>query len=278
MQAIDFGRAYFWFRLDPRVQPTITVTRPLPTTVLNVRINLECRCAVTHRRTGAKHSYVLGASCKTELVGPDRDLWMEPNADFCVAVSNDDFMVLKSWARNNMPVEAHPEVSGVPVERQSGISSDAWAEFAFDLPEVRGHGLGSIEDIIAAIRGRCPIVSRTEYDDGNYHVVIEHPVKTINYCEVDRVYQTDTGPILLPDLSPQRLERCERFVECFDLAYSAFNSAGWAEFIVNVPTPVGEGISVNHYSRPRRIEPVRNSLIQLVDQSNSLQLDGHHFK
>jgi hypothetical protein len=136
------------------------------------------------------------------------------------------------------------------------------------MQKARGQELPTVSGIIEAIRGDRPIVARTQYKDGDWDVTIDHPAKTLNYSEVDDVYQTDTGPILLPDLSSERLSRVRRLVECFDLAYAAFNSIGWAEFIINVPTPVGGGLSVNHYSKTRRIEPVTNSLIEVIGESS----------
>lgn len=267
MQTINFCRSYLRFRIEPRLQPAITVTRPMPTSVLNVRINVDCRCELANRRTGANQVYVLGASCKTELVGAARDVWMEPNADFCLVASQEEFLVMKSWACHNLPVAKHPESVGVPLERQSGRASEAWTDYGYQLAPARGQALRSIDEIIAAIRGDRPMVARTRYDDGDWQVTIEHPVKTINFSERDNVYQTDTGPVLLPDLSADRLARSNRLVECFDLAFAAFNSVGWAEFIVNVPTPVADGVSVNHYSKPRRIEPAENSLIEVLAES-----------
>jgi hypothetical protein len=197
---------------------------------------------------------------------------MEPNADFCVVTSKDEFLVLKSWACNNMPVEKHPDVAGVPQERQSCAASEGWADYGVHLHAAHGRTLNSIDEIIAAIRGDLPIVARTKYTAGDWQVTLEHPVKTINYSERENVFQTDTGPVLLPDLSLDRLARSNRLVECFDLAYAAFNSAGWAEFIVNVPTPVGAEVSVNHYSKPRRIEPVENVLIEVQTDSPQRQV------
>lgn len=267
MHTIDFAGSYLRFRIDRQAQAAITVTHAMPTTVNNVRINIECRCELIDLRTSRSHVYVLSASCKTERVGADRDCWLEPNADFCLAISNEEFLTFKSWARQGLPVARHPEAAGVPMERQSGLCCEAWTDHTFQLHRARGRSLNSIEMIIDAIRGDRPLVSHTEYQNGDYRVVIDHPIKTINYSEREGVFQTDTGPILLPDLSPERLARCERLIECFDLAYSAFNSTGWAEFIINVPTPVTDDISVNHYSRPRRIEPVQNMLIEVLDET-----------
>ena len=77
------------------------------------------------------------------------------------------------------------------------------------------------------------------------------------------IYQTDTGPIVLPDLSPERLARTNRCIEMFDLAFSAFNCSEWAEFVICVPTPVAEQISVDHYSKFRRIDNAENVIIQI---------------
>jgi hypothetical protein len=165
-----------------------------------------------------------------------------------------------------MPVDKHPDAVGVPLERQAGRSAEAWTEYGYELRKSRGQALPTVDKIIEAIRSDRPIVARTTYEDGDWEVTIDHPAKTLNYSERDGVYQTDTGPILLPDLSPERLRRGGRLVECFDLAYAAFNSTGWAEFIINVPTPVGAGLSVNHYSKTRRIEPVTNSLFEVTDE------------
>jgi hypothetical protein len=269
MQVIDFTRSYLRFRIDPRVKPAITVTRPMPTRELNVRIVLDCRCELRNRLTEERHEFVLTASCKTELVGAKRDLWMEPNADFCVVASHDEFLTLKSWAQCNMQVAKHPDVIGVPLERQSGSSRDAWAEFDYRCRLVQGRAVRSIHEISATIRSERPLVARIQYDDGPWTVTIDHPVKTFNYSETDDVYQTDTGPILLPELTRDRLEKSSRLIDCFDLAYSAFNSESWAEFIINVPTPIGNGKCVNHYSKTRRIEPAMNSLFELVDESQS---------
>ncbi len=104
------------------------------------------------------------------------------------------------------------------------------------------------------------LVSRTEYSDGGYDICIEHPVKTMNVTDRERVFQTDTGPIILPNFERE----VERPIEYFELAFSAFNAPDWAEFAINAPTPLNDEISVNHYSQTRRIENTRNSLIALT--------------
>ncbi len=261
---IDFSRSFIRFRVDLAAQPAITLSHKPPTTVNNVRIGIECRCELVHRPTGTRRIYALGTSCKTERVGAARYLWLEPNADFCLVLSAEDFLIIKNWQKCNMGVMRFPPSLGVQPERQIGNPREAWVESSITFREVpAARTLDSVEAIMAAIRTDQPIVSHTEYDDGDYRVVIDHPVKTVNFSEREGVFQTDTGPILLPDLSPARLAAEPALIGCLDLAYSAFNARDWAEFIVQAPTPVSEGIEVNHYSRPRRIANTRNVLLAL---------------
>lgn len=258
----DFARSFLRFRVDLAEQAAITLSHKPPTTVNNVRIGIECRCELIHRPSGARQTYALGASCKTERVGAPRGLWLEPNADFCLTLADQEFLIIKNWQKCNMGVMRFPPSLGVQPERQIGNPREAWVESSVTFREVPvARTLDSVETIIAAIRTDRPIVSHTEYDDGDYRVVIDHPVKTINYSEREGIFQTDTGPILLPDLSPARLAAEPSLIGCFDLAYSAFNASDWAEFIVQAPTPVSAEIAVNHYSRPRQETGTCNVLL-----------------
>jgi hypothetical protein len=263
MNVYDFNRSFITFRVDFDEKPPITLSHRPPTPVNNTRISIECCCELTHRENGSSTRYVLGASCKTEAVGAERDIWTLPNADFCLAASEEEFLILKSWHRNNPGVMRYPASLGPQPERQSGAVEDVWTRFKIDLCPAEGRELDSVQAIIDGTFRNNPLACRIEYDEGDYHVCIDHPIKTMNVNEKDLIYQTDTGPILLPDLSAERLRQSERLIETLDLAYSAFNSPTWAEFIINVPTPVAEGVSVNHYSRTRRIENARNAIFEL---------------
>ena len=268
MDTIDFSRSCLRFRVDLAAQPAITLSHKMPTTVNNVRILLECRTTLTHVRTGQVISYVLGASCKTERVGGTDPLWLEPNADFCLAASKDEFLITKCWQRNNIGVMRNPPSLGPQPERQIGLVPEAWASFSIEPRIVKGRMLAGVHEVINAIRDDKPIVAVLEYTEGDYRVVIEHPVKTINYSEKELVYQTDTGPVLVPDLTPERRKNEPRLIGCMDLAYAAFNNPEWADVILQVPTPVhaekAPGVTVSHYSKPRRITGMANRLVEVV--------------
>jgi hypothetical protein len=132
-----------------------------------------------------------------------------------------------------------------------------------DLYPLNGRVLESKEAIIKATFRNRRLVGTIEYEEGVYHVCIIHPIKTINVNERDHIVQTDTGPITLPDLSPGRLQKSKYFIETLDLADCAFNNPAWAEFIIQVPTPIGDAVYENHYSKTRRIENMKNTVIEI---------------
>src|SRR5690349_4898050 len=121
MQTVDFSRSYIRFRIDLKSQPAITLSHNPPTTLNEVRINLECRCVLQNRATGKQSIYGLGAQCQAEQVGAARDLWLLPNADFNLTASEEEFLVIKRWQKNNMGIKRFPPTLGDQPERQSGI-------------------------------------------------------------------------------------------------------------------------------------------------------------
>lgn len=249
----DFARSFFTFRIDLEAQPAITLTHKPPTTLNNARIQLECCCTIT-KPDGTEVVFALGASCKTEQVGASGDLWLEPNADFCLIASQEEFLIIKQFAHRGLstPIGAH--------NRQSGRVADAWSNFKFDVVRVPATELQNFDDIFEATLTNQILVARSEWQGNGYGVRLEYPVKTFNVTERERVYQTDTGPNILPNLSALRLATSENLAECFDLAYSAFNAPDWIEFVINAPQQVADGVEVDHYQQTRRIDNVRNTL------------------
>ena len=256
--ACDFNTSFFHFEIDHKVRPAITITAKQPIPHNQVRIPLECRCEVTDG-DGQKGHYVLAASCKTERVGVEQDIWMNPNADFCVVCSDEDFVIIKRWQECDITLERESGMAQ-PVERQVGKCDEAWTGHRRDVQMVAAQLLESNQQIIEATLGNRPIVSRTEFDlSSGQHVMIEYPIKTINVSNRAGNYQVDTGPVLYPDLSIGH----EQFVGNFRLAFIAHNCPQWAEFVVNVPTPISGGAQVNHFSKPMRVDG-RNSMLELT--------------
>ena len=244
--------------MDFANQPAITVSHEPPSTLNNVRIQLESRCIITNRKTNASTEYVLGASCKTERVGVDKDIWIEPNADFCLVLSDSEFLIMKSWDENDKGVMLYPPSLGQQPERHIGRIQDAYDATSINLNMMQAKTL-SRRDIVNATLGGTLLNGRVEYSAlDQYDVVLDFPIKTMNVSERDWIYQTDTGPILFPDFS----EPFDHLIETLKLAYVAYNCPDWAEFIVQVPTQLREGVSVNHYAKSVRLDS-KNQVLDL---------------
>lgn len=248
----DFSRSFLTFRMDLTITRPRTVSQPPPFTLNNARFPIECVCRIQHAESpGVAQEYVLGASCKAEQVNVSENIWHEPPADMCLIASREEFLVIKSWDRNNRGVMLCPAELGPQPERQAGLVSDAFTQLHIDCRPVEGRLLNTPEDVVSAILGNLPLVSlsRIAQPDGSL-IELEYPVKVVNAGEREMFYQLDTGPVLFPDDSAfdgtLQISRLR-------LAFIAHNNSGCTELLLNVPTPIGSGFSVNHYSRPVRV-------------------------
>ena len=244
MKVLDYARSSLIFRIDTLVKPPITASHKPPFSLNNARILLESSCWITDERDGRTRRFVHGASCKTERVGVERDIWIQPNADFIPIASEERILVLKTYARQGDSIPLWPEGRGAQNERQEVSLDDAYSGFSVDLTEVEAHPLPDAQAIVTAVLEAQRLVARTTLKEGPYTAVIEYPVKTINANERDWIYQTDTGSHLFPDLTRD----ADALLTGMELAFSAFNVPEWIEFIVRTPTQLTEDIRVWHYS------------------------------
>lgn len=262
MRVPDFQRSFLTFTSDDDRKQVRTRSHPAPYRFNAARIQLESVCTLT-AADGATHRYVLGAACKSEIVGLDRDLWLHPNADFCPVACESEILILKSWITNQTEVMLEPPSLGRQPERQVGLTADLFIDFEIRVRETDGEVMDSTERIIAATYAQRPLVARLQYRDAGYRVRIDHPVKTMNVNPRDGVFQTDTGPLLLPDFTRERDQGL--LVSAFELAFAAFNRPAFAELVIRRPTPVAGGgaVTANHYEESRRIEAMDNQVLAL---------------
>lgn len=259
MQVLDFPRSTITWRIDLDVFPPGTLSHQPPYPMNNSRIAIESRCRVLDRETGRTQTFVLGASCKTERVGAERDLFLEPNADFMPIVSDDAFMHLKTFARRGTTRAKFPPGSGDQPDRLRVPLRGTYVSMVWDLQEHEGELLPDAQAICEATLARDLMVASTTIRHGRYEAVIEYPVKTMNANEREWVYQTDTGPVLYPDLEAPPEELHERL----DVAFEAHNAPDWAQFIVRRPTVIGDGIEVYHYDQSIRLDGVENAIYRI---------------
>jgi hypothetical protein len=261
VKLLEFARSTILFRIDLDVLPPPTLSHKPPFQMNNARIQIDGVCRVTERASGRLHTFVLGGDCKTERVGATADLFLEPNADFIPLFSNDAFMHIKTFARAGTHAPAYPPGSGEQSDRLTAKLTDTFVDAHFDLVEVEGERLADGAAIVASILANDVIVGIHRLQTDRYDVEIEYPVKTINANERDIVYQTDTGPILWPDLERDPAD----LLTGLELAFTAANAPDWAQIIVRGRTSIADGVEVYHYVNSIRVEGIANEFYRLPD-------------
>jgi hypothetical protein len=200
---------------------------------------------------------VLGVSCKTEQVWVSSGVWHQPDADMLMWASREQFVIYKRWDKVDKGVMLFPPELGPQPSKMLGDPQQAFDSFAVDLAWQPGRVLEDVDQIVAELFSERLMIAQTEYRVNGFHVLLEYPVKTVNFSEREKYYQVDTGPVLLPDpQTPGSILDCR-------LAYVAHNCPEWAEFIVDVPTPLTDTIKVHHYSQSERVDETINRMIAL---------------
>lgn len=228
-----------------------------PSLANSVRFWIESRTTLVDESNGSRIVFYQCASCKSENTFGEKDLFYQDNYDFMPIFGGDDLLIFRRHARITDRY------------RQLTKAVDVWGEPILKLrygKQVRElEGWEAIRDATAA---GAPIVSQTEIhnEETGLRAVIECPVKTMNISLEKKMYQVDTGPLALPDLS----RRFEPPIDSLRLAFVAFNAPDFADFVIEQPTPVVENdvevTKIYHYSNPISL-PAKNRLLALGSPS-----------
>lgn len=217
-----------------------------------VRFWIESRTRVIDERLGSFEDFFQAASCKSEHTFHKKNLFHEDNYDFLPIFSAEYGLIFRRKAylnTNYRETRAYETMFG-----------------GHDLHLVVGSRIRELpeNDKIQSETYRfSPLVSQTEiWDEGtNLRAIIECPVKTMNTRRTDNLYQVDTGPIAFPNLTKRR----ERLVDLLSLAFIAFNTPHFADFVIETPTTVDvtqPNVQVHHYSNITSL-PAHNSVFAL---------------
>lgn len=218
----------------------------------SVRMWIESRTTIHDLRAGTTTDYYQCGSCKSEDTFATENLFYNDNYDFLPIFGDGKVLVFRRHV-NERPgryktVKLMKEMWGdnplIHLPSPADITElDTWEKIK--------------ESTIAGI----PIVTQTEIhnEELGLSAIIECPCKTININDSRKLYQTDTGPIALPDLG----RRYDVQIDCLRLAFIAFNVPEFADFVIEVPTPIlvdnKEVTTVHHYSELLSL-PVLNKL------------------
>ena len=224
-----------------------------------VRFWVESRTILIDEQKASQQVFYQCGSCKSENTFAEKDLFIKRNYDFLPILGGQDWLIFR---RPNQISETY-----------RSVQSSVWGKPILKLRRPgRANELKSFAAIRDATAEGLPIVARTEIanEETRLRAVIEYPVKTMNIEAERSIYQVDTGPIALPDLT----KRYDQPIECLKLAFVAFNAPHFADFVVEQPTAVvHDGLErpeTYHYSNPFSL-PAQNRLlaIPLPEQVNN---------
>ncbi|CAG5018585.1 hypothetical protein DYBT9275_06031 [Dyadobacter sp. CECT 9275] len=206
----------------------------------SVRMWIESRTVITDTQTGKTIEYFQGGACKSEDTFAAKNLFYQDNYDFTPIFGDGKVLVFRRHVN----------------ERKGYRSIKTMGNMWGSDPIIRLPAapviteLDTWEKINKATMAGIPIVTQTVITnkETGMSAMIECPCKTININRAKKLYQTDTGPVVLPDLT----KKYDELMDSLRLAYIAFNAPDFADFVVEVPTPVLEKgkqvASVYHFS------------------------------
>lgn len=197
---------------------------------------VESRCRVSDPRANQVREYYQCGSCKSEDTFATENLFKRPNYDFLPVFTPGQTIVFRRPAALS--------------ERYQTVSGPLWGGSMPRIRTARAHALADASQIGAAVAAALPLVGQVEISDpeSGRSVLLEFPIKTMNLSVDGTRWQVDTGPMVLPDLKAPP----EAWSQSLRLAFVAFNTWDWADFVIEAPTPIevdGKEVArVHHYS------------------------------
>ena len=230
MQVLDYGRSFVTFVSQGGRYRN------------NARLQIESRTTLTDTQSGESTRYLFFASCKSEDTFAPTDLFYNNNYDFNGIFSEKEYVIFRTYSQHTARF------------REEGLWKGTFNDVSERLVQVDGTVLNSGEEVVRASMAGKPLVGRVELasDDGSLSAEIEFPVKTMNANDIQVMYQVDTGPIPFPELDGE----FDLDVERFRLAFVAYNVPDFADFVLQVKTPVRdrEPAATPHYSEIRSLK------------------------
>jgi hypothetical protein len=220
-EGVDFSRSF--------------VVNPAPFNA--VRFSIESITTYRDEVRGTTTRFFQCASMKSENTFGEKDLFYAENYDFMPVFGSDGDLLI--FRRSATATSGYRELTRAAL---------LWGEPRWILGEARAQRIATWDEIHRATREDFPLIGRTTLTsaDSSRRVVLDYPIKTMNVNVERRMYQVDTGPLALPDLSRD----FSRPVESLSLAFVAFNAPHFADFVVEQPVAVGPGVEVLHYAEP----------------------------
>ena len=212
-----------------------------PKSFNSVRFWIESRTVLIDEKNNQQTEIYQCASCKSENTFGESDLFLSPNYDFMPIFGGEDLLIFRRHA------------NATDRYRDLVKAESVWGNPILKLRTAKNVAeISTFEEIRDATAAAIPLVAQTEIhnEETGLRAILEYPIKTMNIDRDNNIYQVDTGPLALPDLT----RREDSPLGTVRLAFVAFNQPHFADFVIEQLTPItkddAEVAKVYHYSNP----------------------------
>lgn len=201
---------------------------------------LDARLSVISPEGEPVETYYLANGVMAGRVYAERDLVIEPAMDFRAIFSEAEYKIF----RTHTPFEIGRD--------ESGTVHDKFKEIAFSIQGAPALAVTDAETVIDNTLRNVPLNGMIELDvnDDGHSTVMEFPVRHINAHASKRMFQVETGPVLLPAGGGAG----HPGIDDLDVAFTFFNRFDEAYFVKWAPTSFSdnESTTVRSYSSALR--------------------------
>jgi len=216
------------------------------------RFQVEAACTIRDLNRKKAETYYLASAVLAGNVYAKNDLVKQPVYLFQIAASQENHVIFRTF------------VSLRDEQNSFDSNSKLFKEIEFYISRKEAVILRDFDDIEFHFQQHNSMSACMSYEtQQNYLIEIEFPIKHINIQQEKRLFQVETGPILIP---PETLADMlsEEQGCCFNTAFVHFNRLDSAEITLNVPTCIGEE-AIRFFSGSR----LNSHIVLMVDNDKS---------
>lgn len=220
------------------------------------RFQLDAVCTIRDRDRKRTETYYLAPAVIAGNAYAKDDLVKQPVYLFQIASSQESHAIYRTFISHR--------------DDQSSIdeNSKQFEEVEFHINSKEAAVIKDFCDIDFHFQHHNPMSAFISYETRqDCQIEIEFPIKHINIQREKRLFQVETGPILIPSEKPaDRLSEGQGY--SLNTAFIHFNRLDCAEVTLNVPTCIGEE-TIRFFSQVEKLKP--QIILMMVDDDKREQ-------
>ncbi len=202
------------------------------------RFILDAIC--TMRKGNGSEATCLGAQVMAGKVYAAEDLILSPPYTFQIAASENRYQIFRNY------------LSGYDEKDTRGENAGLFSDLRIEIEQRAGRALKDVEEVTKAVQSNQLLNGQVilPFPAEDCAAILDFPVKHINIHAARRMFQVETGPVLVPkDLRPP----VNGQDPIFNTAFIFFNRFDRLDLALWSPAPVGTTVS-RFYSEKRTVE------------------------